>query len=72
MLGVCERCKHWFLIDLPPRQSEGIMVQLPDAAVIRDLSHQNPSQGISLMSHESDPESIPLPGPINKSPPVPR
>jgi hypothetical protein len=63
LLGVCERCKHWFLIDLPPKQSEGVMVRLPDTEVIRDLSHEDPSHGISLMVHESDPKSSPLPAP---------
>src|SRR4051812_49634235 len=52
MLGICERCKHWFLIDLLPRRSEGVMVRLPDNKVIRDLSRENSSEGISLMSHE--------------------
>jgi hypothetical protein len=59
LLGVCERCKHWFLIDLLLKRSEGVMVRLPDTRVIRDLSCKNPSDGISLLSHEPDPESTP-------------
>jgi hypothetical protein len=42
LLGVCEKCKHWFLIDLPLVMSEGIMVRLPDTEVIRELSHEGP------------------------------
>jgi hypothetical protein len=63
LLGVCEQCKHWFLIDLLPDLSEGIMVRLPDTEVIRDLSRENPAAGISLMSHEPDLEPIDEPSP---------
>src|SRR4051794_27134205 len=62
LLGVCEQCKHWFLIDLRSEQSEGVMVRLPDTDVIRHLSHENPSAGISLMNHEPDPGSAPEEG----------
>src|SRR3954462_10293230 len=65
MLGVCEQCKHWFLIDLLPQQCEGVMVRLPDTQVIRELSRESPSQGISLMSHEPDPDAPTLSGPID-------
>jgi hypothetical protein len=34
--------------------AEGIVVRLPDVEVIRDLSRENPSDGISLLSHEPD------------------
>jgi hypothetical protein len=67
LLGVCEQCKHWFLIDLLPKKSEGVMVRLPDTKVIRELSRENPSDGISLLSHQPDPESTPPPGPVDKS-----
>jgi hypothetical protein len=30
LLGVCEQCRHWFLIDLMPKQSEGVMIRLPE------------------------------------------
>jgi len=52
LLGVCERCKHWFLIDLVPDMSEGLMCRLPDIEVIRSLSRENPSKGISLMGDD--------------------
>jgi len=54
LLGVCMRCKHWFLIDLVADRSEGIMCRLPDIEVIRSLSRENPSHGISLMSDPRD------------------
>ena len=54
LLGVCESCKHWYLIDLVPDVSQGVMVMLPDNEVIRELSRPNPSDGISVMSRESD------------------
>src|SRR5256885_13296563 len=62
LLGVCEQCKHWFLIDLLPNLSEGVLVRLPDTEMLRDLSHENPSGGISLMSHNPDRRSIDEPG----------
>ena len=49
LVGVCERCKHWFLIDTIPDQSEGIIVRLPEVQLIRNLSREDPSDGISLM-----------------------
>jgi hypothetical protein len=52
LLGVCEQCKHWFLIDLIPDMTEGIMCRLPPIEVIRSLSHENPSEGISLMGDD--------------------
>ena len=52
LLGVCKRCKHWFLIDLIPDRTEGILCRLPDIEVIRSLSRANPAQGISLMSDD--------------------
>jgi hypothetical protein len=48
LLGVCGRCKHWFLVDLLHDTSEGIMVRLPDAEVVRALSHEDESGGISV------------------------
>ena len=52
LLGVCEGCKRWFLIDVLTDLGEGVMVRLPDMEVIRDLSRENPSDGISLMGPE--------------------
>jgi len=50
LLGVCERCKHWFLIDVLADMTGEIMVRLPDVEVIRALSRENPEDGISVMS----------------------
>jgi len=51
LIGVCGRCKHWFLIDLIPDRGEGIMSRLPDHQVIRSLSHEDPSsEGVSIKS----------------------
>jgi hypothetical protein len=52
LLGVCEPCKRWFLIDVLIDLSGGLMVRLPDMEVIRDLSRANPSAGISLMGRD--------------------
>jgi hypothetical protein len=54
LLGVCEHCRHWFLIDLLAGESEGVMVRLPDTEVIRDLSHEDASGGISVMGHDTE------------------
>jgi hypothetical protein len=45
LLGVCARCRHWFLIALIPDLTEGILWRLPDIEMIRDLSSENPSAG---------------------------
>ena len=50
LLGTCDSCKHWFLIDLVREWSEGVIVWLPDTEVVRDLSNANPSAGISELS----------------------
>jgi hypothetical protein len=42
LLGVCGQCKHWFLIDLIPNQTEGILCRLPDIKLIRQLSVEQP------------------------------
>jgi hypothetical protein len=52
LIGACEQCKHWYLIDTVPDMSEGTMLRLPDMQVIRKLSRENPSAGISLMNNE--------------------
>jgi hypothetical protein len=44
LLGVCQQCKHWFLIHLIADQSEGLLCRLPDIEVIRQLSFENPSE----------------------------
>jgi len=62
LLGTCERCKHWFLMDLLPDQTNGVLVRLPDAQVIRELSHEAPSGGISLMGPDTDRGSPPAEG----------
>ena len=38
LLGACERCKDWFLIDLIPGQTEALLWRLPEFEVIRNLS----------------------------------
>ena len=57
LLGICGQCRHWFLIDLVPDSSAGILCRLPDIEVIRSLSHENPSAGISVMGDEGDKRS---------------
>jgi hypothetical protein len=57
MIGACERCKHWYLIDTVPDLGEGTMLRLPDVQVIRHLSRENPSHGISLRDNEQDGDS---------------
>ena len=47
LLGVCEQCKHWFLIDLIAGQTEGLLWRLPDTELIQQLSFDNPSRGNS-------------------------
>jgi hypothetical protein len=36
LLGVCQRCSGWFLMDQRPGQRSWMMVHLPDAATFRD------------------------------------
>ncbi len=60
LLGVCESCKHWYLIDLVPDVSQGVMVWLPEKEVVRELSRPDPSDGMSMMSCEFD-EGSPTP-----------
>jgi hypothetical protein len=57
LIGACEQCKHWYLIDVLPDVSEGTMVRLPDVQVIRNLSRTNPSAGISLRDGDPDADS---------------
>ncbi len=66
LLGVCESCKHWYLIDLLPDLTDGVFMRLPDHEVIRDLARANPSDGISLMGHEPDPNPPPSRGPLDE------
>ncbi len=54
LLGICVQCKHWFLVDLIPDMTEGFMCRLPDVEVIRSLSHENPSDGISVKSDDGE------------------
>jgi hypothetical protein len=44
LLGVCEQCKHWFVIHLILDQSQGLLCRLPDIEVIRQLSFDDPSE----------------------------
>ena len=37
LLGVCERCSGWFLMDLRPDQTAWMVVPLPDAAFFRSV-----------------------------------
>jgi hypothetical protein len=59
LIGVCDRCKHWFLINLIIDQGEGIISGLPDIQIIRNLSRENPGQGISVMGGDAGAESAP-------------
>jgi hypothetical protein len=52
LLGICEQCKYWFLIDMLPDQTEGTIVRLPEAQVIRSLSRASPSKGISIKNKD--------------------
>jgi hypothetical protein len=54
LLGVCEHCKHWFLIDLIPDLTEGVLWRLPNTEVIRQLSFENPSEGPSKTTSGPD------------------
>jgi hypothetical protein len=47
LLGICEQCKQWFLVDLIPDLTEGVLWRLPDIEVIRQLSFDSPSEGTS-------------------------
>jgi hypothetical protein len=52
LLGVCERCKHWFLIHVMHDQNEGFLWRLPDIEVIRQLSFDDPPKESSQASNE--------------------
>lgn len=54
LLGVCEKCKHWFLIDLIPDQTEAVLWRLPDIEMIRHLSIENPSESSSKKRKQRD------------------
>jgi hypothetical protein len=69
-LGVCEGCKRWYLVDLMPGRSDGVLVGLPGDEVVRALSRANPSEGISLMGPETDPGPIVGSSPSGESPDV--
>jgi hypothetical protein len=60
LVGTCEGCKHWYLVDLVPGRDAGVLVGLPGDEVVRALSREDPDEGISLMGDE------PGPGPIGK------
>jgi len=62
LLGICESCKHWFLIDLASDEKQGVMVMLPDMEGILEVSHQNRSAEISMMGGQSE-EGPATPGP---------
>lgn len=62
LLGACEACKHWYLVDLVPGVGEGLLVGLPGGEVIRELSRENPDEGISLMGAAPDPGPVRKPG----------
>jgi hypothetical protein len=44
LLGVCEQCKHWFLIRLIADHSKGLLCRLPDIEFVRELSCEEPSE----------------------------
>jgi hypothetical protein len=54
LLGVCESCKHWYLIDFGSRAKQGVIVMLPDIEFVLELAQQNPSAGISTTSSKSE------------------
>ena len=54
ILGVCERCKGWFLIDLIPDQTEGLLWGLPDIEAIRHLSFEDPPKGAAKKPSRPD------------------
>jgi hypothetical protein len=60
LIGACEGCKNWYLIDMLPDVSEGTMLRLPEVQVIRNLSRENPSDGLSLVDREQDDDSTGL------------
>ncbi len=66
LLGVCESCKNWYLIDLVRDVSQGVMVWLPDSEVVRELSRENPPAGISIMSGDSIENTRALPSPTDE------
>lgn len=55
LLGVCEGCHRWFLVDLVPGRPDGVLVGLPGEEVVRALSRPDPEDGISLMGPGDDP-----------------
>jgi hypothetical protein len=54
LLGVCEQCKGWFLIDLIPDRREGLLWRLPDTETIRRLSLEGSSDPASGESDRRD------------------
>jgi hypothetical protein len=55
LLGVCEQCGQWFLIDLTADLSQALLWRLPDIEVIRRLTYENPSEDTSTMSGDPQP-----------------
>jgi len=55
LLGTCDGCKRWYLVDLLPGRDDGFLVEMPDRELVRALSRPDPSGGISLMGAEPDP-----------------
>jgi hypothetical protein len=54
LLGTCEKCKHWFLVDILPTTAEGVLLRLPDVQVIRDLTQADSSGGVSLTGQDTE------------------
>ena len=54
LLGVCDRCKHWFFIHLRPDRTEGVMCELPDVDLIRQLSLDDPADNEQISDHRED------------------
>ena len=44
LLGVCEECGRWFVIDLITDQTEGLLWRVPDTEVIRQLFVEDSSE----------------------------
>ena len=62
LIGSCEACKRWYLVDLAADRDVGVLVGLPGDDAVRALSRENPDEGISLMGDEGDPGPVRKPG----------
>jgi hypothetical protein len=37
LLGICEKCQHWYVLELAPGEDESVMVRLPVQGAFRDI-----------------------------------